>query len=269
MKRLVLAGMAGLLVTAAVLAQAQKPRPRRQAGRQARRDEVARQSGSRPRAPRRPWPSSRPRTGKDRHQVLPRQGPEPREEFPGPGEERVLQRDQVPPRRPGLHDPGRRPQHQERQQVHLGPGRQRGQGRQRGHRQGRVQRHPPRPRHRLHGPRAGPQFGLLAVLHLRGRRRIPGRQVHGLRRGRRGHGRGGQDRRRPQGPPGTRQPRGQPPRQPRGHRQGLARERPLAAGHAGPGLRRHQAGAARGQTCGACGASPRRPRSDPSASSGA
>ena len=39
------------------------------------------------------------------------------------------------------------------------------------HDQGRVQRHPPRPRRAVDGPLAGPELGRVAVLHLRGGRR--------------------------------------------------------------------------------------------------
>ena len=53
-----------------------------------------------------------------------------------------------------------------------GPRRQHGQ-RQGSHSQGGIQRHPPRPGHRLHGAIQQPRLGLQPVLHLRGRRGIP------------------------------------------------------------------------------------------------
>ena len=44
----------------------------------------------------------------DRDRVPRRQGPRPRQELHGPGQEGVLRRDDVPPRHPRVHDPGRR-----------------------------------------------------------------------------------------------------------------------------------------------------------------
>jgi cyclophilin type peptidyl-prolyl cis-trans isomerase/CLD len=45
-------------------------------------------------------------------------------------------------------------------------------------------------RHPVHGPLAGRQLGRQPVLHLCGQGRQPGQQVHGLRPGGHGHGRG-------------------------------------------------------------------------------
>ena len=81
---------------------------------------------------------------------------------------RLLRRRHLPPRDPGLHDPGRRPDRHRHGRARL-PVR------------GRDQLEPDRPRRARDGER-GPEHERLAVLH-RHRRRVPvaRRRAHGLR----------------------------------------------------------------------------------------
>ena len=53
------------------------------------------------------------RHGRHHDQVLLRQGSQARRELRRPRRQGLLRRDAVPPGHPGLHDPGRRPEHQE------------------------------------------------------------------------------------------------------------------------------------------------------------
>ncbi len=119
-------------------------------------------------------------------QVLLRQGPQARRELHRPRRVGLLRRDALPPRDPGLHDPGRRPQHQEARGPVASPGATGGNGKQ--PRQGRVQRHVAQARHRLDGALLRPQLRLVAVLHRRQGLDVPRRPVLGVRRGRLGHG---------------------------------------------------------------------------------
>ena len=91
------------------------------------------------------------RHGRHPDQVLLRQGAQARRELRRPRREGLLRRDPLPPRDPGLHDPGRRPEHEEARGS-VAPVRHR---RQRHEGQGGVQRHAAQARHRLDGPVGG------------------------------------------------------------------------------------------------------------------
>ena len=128
----------------------------------------------------------------------PRPGPRPdhREELPALRGRRPLRRHDLPPRHPGLHDPGRRIRREPAREAHARADSARGAGRP-----------AQRPLHDRDGPHVLPALGDLAVLHQRRRQRLPqrrprpGRQrLLRLRLGDLGLGRRRRDRRRPDPP---------------------------------------------------------------------